>query len=205
MTINYAYDWETSTPEHHWTDDAACRDLDRDQFVVSNGVAAVEPSEANLAAMEVCARCPVRAECLDDANAARDSYTIRGGLMPAAPERKTTEGAATAALCDDGMTTRDACHLLGVSHTALRKRIDEGPLSAHKVVVGKARLLCVHNVERAKVPDAAGLCEDGMTTKAAAEVLGVSAKAVRRRASKGDIRSHMVVEQGVRMLCVHPA
>jgi WhiB family redox-sensing transcriptional regulator len=58
-----------------WADDAACRNYDVDEFFTESktGVAM---------AKGVCARCPVSAECLDEALRAEDGsrYGIYGGL-----------------------------------------------------------------------------------------------------------------------------
>lgn len=75
----------------HWQNQAACRDTDPETFVDRAADAAVngrrmsktEVKLATRAAMAVCAKCPVRAECLDTATAERDVWAIRGGLTVA--------------------------------------------------------------------------------------------------------------------------
>jgi WhiB family redox-sensing transcriptional regulator len=61
-----------------WADDAACRGLDPDAFF-TDSTRGVEWAKA------VCARCPVREQCLDQAYRAEDTsrYGIYGGLTPA--------------------------------------------------------------------------------------------------------------------------
>ncbi len=65
-----------SVPE--WHDRAACRDTDRELFVPE------QPSREQVdAAKQICARCPVRAECLADTMAWErpgHRYGVAGGL-----------------------------------------------------------------------------------------------------------------------------
>jgi WhiB family redox-sensing transcriptional regulator len=65
-----------SLPESaRWWHQAACHGMDADLFhpVARDRRAAEE-------ALKVCARCPVRSQCLDDAVAHGDRYGVRGGL-----------------------------------------------------------------------------------------------------------------------------
>lgn len=63
---------------NNWTTKAACKGMPvNDFYPTGHGPAAVKSVRAALA---VCDRCPVRRECLDDANALGDFYGIRGGL-----------------------------------------------------------------------------------------------------------------------------
>ncbi len=55
-----------------WQNDAACRDADPELFF-SNDDADRET------ALAMCAECPVRTECLEQALATRESYGIWGG------------------------------------------------------------------------------------------------------------------------------
>lgn len=61
-----------------WTDDAACRGLPVDSFVV-DGVYGLWASEY---AKKVCAHCPVTRQCLDFAYQTDDKHTVLGGLTP---------------------------------------------------------------------------------------------------------------------------
>ena len=56
-----------------WTVDAACADADPDLFFGEHGRPATE-------AKQICAGCPVRAECLDFALEGRERFGIWGGL-----------------------------------------------------------------------------------------------------------------------------
>ena len=64
-------------PSPHWRDRAACIGADPDLFFPQRGESA-EP------AREICARCPVREACLDDALRNAITHGIWGGL----PERE---------------------------------------------------------------------------------------------------------------------
>lgn len=57
-----------------WLDLAACVGTDPELFDPLPG------SRDEARALAVCARCPVRSECLTDALLAGDDHTIRGGL-----------------------------------------------------------------------------------------------------------------------------
>ena len=56
-----------------WTVDAACADADPSVFFVDHGRPATE-------AKQMCAGCPVRAECLDFALESHERFGIWGGL-----------------------------------------------------------------------------------------------------------------------------
>ena len=74
-----------TTPPRDWRSDAACRGTDPDAFFpVAEAGPAYERQVA--AAKAVCAGCPVRAECLDEA-LARIPDGIAGGLTPAERRR----------------------------------------------------------------------------------------------------------------------
>lgn len=55
-----------------WQQDAACRHTDPEMFFSSN-------DEDRDAAMALCAGCPVRMQCLEQALASREGYGIWGG------------------------------------------------------------------------------------------------------------------------------
>ncbi len=61
-----------------WRHQAACRDLDTNLFFPDGEGAGVAAQVAE--AKAVCARCPVREDCLDFALASDQSYGIFGGL-----------------------------------------------------------------------------------------------------------------------------
>lgn len=58
-----------------WSERAACRGSDPDVFYPSDGAKVVESR-----AKKVCARCPVRAECLEHALRTEEPYGVWGGL-----------------------------------------------------------------------------------------------------------------------------
>lgn len=63
-------------PAPAWHADAACREYPRDWWFPQLG-------ESTRRAVEVCQRCPVRGECLDEALADPElDHGIRGGLAP---------------------------------------------------------------------------------------------------------------------------
>ncbi|MFE2869367.1 WhiB family transcriptional regulator [Embleya sp. NPDC059259] len=73
-----------------WEWDAACRGADPELFVddAPYGTGNVNyPDKTRAArvrqALAICAGCPVRRQCLDDAVAAGDRWAIRGGLTVA--------------------------------------------------------------------------------------------------------------------------
>jgi WhiB family redox-sensing transcriptional regulator len=59
-----------------WRDKSACLTEDPDLFFPETARQAEQ-------AREICSRCTVRAECLEDAKAQGDTFAIRGGLTPA--------------------------------------------------------------------------------------------------------------------------
>lgn len=63
------------TPDPEWLDDAACRGMDVNLFFP-------QPNEHDKTrqALAACARCPVTAECLADAETSGEHRGIRGGL-----------------------------------------------------------------------------------------------------------------------------
>jgi WhiB family redox-sensing transcriptional regulator len=64
-----------------WQDRALCRGADANLFFTPSHLEKQEEREAREAlAKAVCARCPVRRECLAFALATRESYGIWGGL-----------------------------------------------------------------------------------------------------------------------------
>jgi WhiB family redox-sensing transcriptional regulator len=64
-------------PSARWRDRARCRGLDLSLFFPENEEGADAES-----AKEVCAACPVREECLQDAMAAKEAYGVWGGTTP---------------------------------------------------------------------------------------------------------------------------
>lgn len=59
--------------ESDWRDDALCAEVDGDAFFPEKGGSTQTPKA-------VCARCPVRAECLDYALENREPHGVWGGL-----------------------------------------------------------------------------------------------------------------------------
>ncbi|GAB2719148.1 WhiB family transcriptional regulator [Kitasatospora kifunensis] len=74
--------------EHHWSWQlrAACRDADSGLFFHPSGERGPAHDERDAQAKTVCARCPVRAACLEYALDARERYGVWGGLT--AEERR---------------------------------------------------------------------------------------------------------------------
>jgi WhiB family redox-sensing transcriptional regulator len=70
-----------------WTAQAACRGTDTEIFFP------VTPDE-EAEALSICATCPVRAQCLDDAIRNREIYGIWGGTTPEQRRRIRRERAA---------------------------------------------------------------------------------------------------------------
>lgn len=60
-----------------WWERAACRDLARDVFFPGEN-----ETHQYVEARRICAGCPVRDECLDDALATGERFGMRGGLTP---------------------------------------------------------------------------------------------------------------------------
>ncbi len=66
----------TTADQARWHDQATCREVDPE-------LSFPEAGGGGRAAKRVCAVCPVRAACLDDALARRDTaYGVLGGLTP---------------------------------------------------------------------------------------------------------------------------
>jgi Transcription factor WhiB len=63
-----------------WTEQALCRQMDPEDFFPPKG-------DAGTQAKQVCAQCPVRAECLDYAITADEKHGIWGGLNRAERQR----------------------------------------------------------------------------------------------------------------------
>jgi WhiB family redox-sensing transcriptional regulator len=90
-----------------WTEQAACRGLDPELFF---------PHGASQEARRVCARCPVRVDCLDYAVAHRERYGIWGGRSERERRRLGSRSAgrprrstAPAPLAADGRPTCEEC------------------------------------------------------------------------------------------------
>lgn len=64
----------------HWQAQAACAGEDPGPWDHDTITGATEYAVAY--ATRICAECPVRVECLTDANAHHDEHGIRGGLLP---------------------------------------------------------------------------------------------------------------------------
>lgn len=75
-----------------WRDRAACRGVDSELFFPTAESGPVRTTQV-AAAKAVCARCPVRGECLDEA-LARIPYGVAGGLTE--HERRTLRRSASA-------------------------------------------------------------------------------------------------------------
>lgn len=79
--------------DRRWTDQALCAQVDPEIFFPPRG-------DMAFPAKRVCARCPVKAECLAEALATDDRYGVRGGLSERqrrglrAQQRARTGGAA---------------------------------------------------------------------------------------------------------------
>ena len=80
---------ERGVVDQHWTERAACRGVDTEIFFPE----ALYPTNRVLANMhakqarEICARCPVRIECLDEAMRRNERHGIWGGLLRHERER----------------------------------------------------------------------------------------------------------------------
>jgi len=70
-----------------WTAKAACRDLDTEIFFPA-------APEKETEALAICATCPVRAQCLEQALRDREQYGIWGGTTPEQRRRITRRRAA---------------------------------------------------------------------------------------------------------------
>lgn len=67
-----------------WREQAACRDEDPNTFTPeidanASGIRKAAHLQSVVAALRICGRCPVSDECLADAYANGDKWTIRGG------------------------------------------------------------------------------------------------------------------------------
>ncbi|MFC6600295.1 WhiB family transcriptional regulator [Kitasatospora paranensis] len=70
-------------PIHHrwdWQLRAACRAADDQLFFHPSGERGQAHDNREAAAKRICARCPVRAQCLEHALAVREPYGVWGGL-----------------------------------------------------------------------------------------------------------------------------
>lgn len=116
-----AGEWPTDDPGvpalgAAWWHACACVDADIDEFFVDRG-------ESIVGALSVCARCPVRHECLDDAlareGASNQCHGVRGGLSGKARSRRWRT-------YDDGvakMTTEDLHRLSDEVAASSRRRM----------------------------------------------------------------------------------
>ncbi|MER8185078.1 WhiB family transcriptional regulator [Kitasatospora sp. NPDC094015] len=73
-----------------WQTEAACRGADSSLFFHPPGERGGPHDDRDEAAKQVCAGCPVRAQCLEYALAAREPYGVWGGLSE--DERQTLLG-----------------------------------------------------------------------------------------------------------------
>lgn len=100
LTGTQPLEWDTLTPEQvsvlsrlmsedlpEWYQRAACQGLDTRMFFPGKG-----HNDLVVASKRVCASCPVRKDCLAEAQSLRDPYGIYGGLT--AREREKLRGAA---------------------------------------------------------------------------------------------------------------
>ena len=69
------------TPDPYWRDEALCREVDLELFFPLNGGGGWPE------AARICAACPVRSECLEDALDKREFYGFRGGMSGDARRR----------------------------------------------------------------------------------------------------------------------
>ena len=63
-----------------WTSRAACRGMDTEMFFPADGERPPERDTREAKAKQVCARCPVRSECLEESLARPDKHGVFGGL-----------------------------------------------------------------------------------------------------------------------------
>ncbi|WTX01183.1 WhiB family transcriptional regulator (plasmid) [Streptomycetaceae bacterium NBC_01309] len=81
--------------EARWQDDAACLQVGPDLFTAPDDEKnSTAKSTRERWAKQVCAGCPVRALCLEDAIASGDRWSVRGGLTPEEREQLTSSAAA---------------------------------------------------------------------------------------------------------------
>lgn len=84
-----------SVPPYGWQDLAACAGLPLDPFFGPDGERPTVRRERERRALAVCARCPVRARCLEHALALPESYGVWGGVTEAErAERRRRERVA---------------------------------------------------------------------------------------------------------------
>lgn len=84
-----------------WTERAACQDMAVNQFFAADGERGSHLQERYRKARQVCALCPVRAECLADAIKQDDRYGVRGGMTPEERDKYTGRFTADSNI-DDG-------------------------------------------------------------------------------------------------------
>lgn len=84
-----------SAPRFGWQERAACRDMSLDLFFGPDGERPTVRRERERRALEVCARCPVVAECLEHAMALPENHGVWGGTTEHdRAERRRRERAA---------------------------------------------------------------------------------------------------------------
>lgn len=71
-----------------WREDAACRPEDADLFFPNIGAPRGQARKIEQRAKTVCARCPVRPDCLEAALAADEPYGVWGGYSARERRRK---------------------------------------------------------------------------------------------------------------------
>jgi WhiB family transcriptional regulator, redox-sensing transcriptional regulator len=104
------------TANPYWRDNAACRNVPNPEVFFPR------PSETADEAKKICARCPVRVECLKDAFDQGDVYGFRGGMAGEA-RRKALVGRGRRPSQDEeirrlsglGWSAEAVCTALGVS------------------------------------------------------------------------------------------
>ncbi|AJE32552.1 hypothetical protein B842_03495 [Corynebacterium humireducens NBRC 106098 = DSM 45392] len=64
----------------HWANRAACRGEDPTRFVLDEQPHLVPADKRDRVAFQLCAGCPVRAECAQDALTHRDVGVVRAGV-----------------------------------------------------------------------------------------------------------------------------
>ena len=72
---------------HRWQDDAACREVGWGAFFVEHPTLPVSYAKARA----ICARCPVRVECLEFALETNSEYGIWGGVTETERKRMRRE------------------------------------------------------------------------------------------------------------------
>lgn len=84
-----------------WQDRAACRGAPLEWFVPPDGVRGTARRKLEQRAKNICAGCPVAAECLADAETVADAWAVRGGLTPAERGWRHTGKRATRLPCNE--------------------------------------------------------------------------------------------------------